>query len=343
VKSQSVGEIGNVPSAASVRMLVSAARKRGVPVRVLERVSSAFDAFEKFARTQADDRASLVTLVSGSAASPGDAHALSARKAAFRGNAHIWGAKVELMVRTALFFPQAGPAPREDLAMVLGDIGLQRLRESEPLNMVRWFRTGDSPGDQPGVPWPGQGATAPAGDRGVTLLPEFSSRPLPRMVARESVLGGVETELVIPAGRPGAVTIYSEQYRENARPDHPSFYDLRLFVTIPVECVVLEMMVPAGLTDPSTARAVVYGRRAHPEHVYDERTTDLLPQRESAMYLGALEHVAPLPGADRHADAVRHVLGAHGRLGTRFDSYRCRVQYPVLHTLLVLRVDAARR
>jgi hypothetical protein len=163
------------------------------------------------------------------------------------------------------------------------------------------------------------------------------------MVARESVLGGVETELLIPAGRSGAVTIYSQQHRENAEVVPHPYYDLRLFVTIPMEAAVLDVMVPAGLTDPSSARAVVYGRRAHPEHVYDERKADLLPQRETAAYLGVLGEPPTVAGADRHHDAVRHVLREHEILGGRFDVYRCRVQYPVLHTLLVLRVDAARR
>src|SRR6185295_12335821 len=122
------------------------------------------------------------------------------------------------------------------------------------------------------------------------------------------------------------------QLNENAESTPHAFYDGRLFVTIPVETVVWELLIPAGLTDPATARVVVYGRRAHPEHVYDERKGDLLPQREIVTYLGALEHLPPIPGAPRHSDAVRHVLKQQGWLGTKFDAYRCRVQYPVLHS-----------
>lgn len=339
VNSEALGDIANVPSAAAAGTLLAAARKRKVPPAVLERISRALERFEEFALAQADDRAGLVTLVSGLSAGPSDAYEINVRKAAFRANAHLWGTKVEMQVRTAISFPKPAPAQVEDVALVIADLGLQRLRESDSLSMVRWFRTGDSPNNElagapPGVPTPKQHA--------VDLMHEFCTHPLPQMVPKTSVLGGVETELVIPTGRAGAVTIYSSQLHENAEPTPHAFYDGRLFVTIPVATVVWELMVPAGLTDPSTARIVAYGRRAHPEHVYDERKADLLPQREIVSYLGALADVPPIPHAPRHGDAVRSVLQKHGWLGTRFDVYRCRIQYPMLHTLLCIRVDSAR-
>src|ERR1041385_4747674 len=217
-KSENVGEIGNVPSPASVRTLLAAGRKRGVPARGWERAGAAFEGFERFASTQADDRASLVTLVTGTPSAPGDPHALAARKAAFRGNASIWGAKVEVLARTVIYYPQSAPGTATDVSLVIGDMGLQRLRESEPLNMVRCLRTGDIP-EQGGGGAPGE-LVADAGegtiDHGLGLLREYCTHPLPRMVPRASVLGGVETELVIAAGRSGAVTIYSEQFRESA-------------------------------------------------------------------------------------------------------------------------------
>lgn len=341
---QTLADIANVPTAASLRTLLAAGRKKRISAEVLERIEKAFQRFEDFAASQADDRAGLVTLLSGLAAGPGEAYEIGVRKAAFRANAHLWGTKVEMQTRTVVSFPRPAPAQSEDVALLLADIGLQRLRESDPLSMVRWFRTGDSPMNLvDGGAGGGAGAPAPRVEHQVDLLEEFCTRPLPRMVPRASVLSGVETELVIPAGRAGAVTIYSSQVHENAEATPHAFYDGRLFVTIPVETAVWELLVPAGLTDPATARFVVYGRRPHPEHVYDERRVDLLPQRETVNYLGAVERVPPIQGAPRHPEAVRHVLEKHGWTGTRFDLYRCRIQYPVLHTLLCIRVDAVRR
>lgn len=339
-KSETLGEIANVPSRASVRTLTAAARKHGVPGRVLDRVATAFEAFDKFAESRADDRASLVTMLGGTTSLPGDSYEVNVRKAAFKANAHIWGNKVEKMIRAVAFHPTPSRPDLEDVALVIGDIGLQRLREGGALNMVRWFRTADTPNQPEAMPGLDLSSLV---DRGVNLLPEFCTHPLPRMVPTPSVLGGIETELVIPTGRSGAVTVYSEQLREKSEAAPHPVYDLRLFVTIPVESVVLDMMVPVGLTNPATVRAVVYGRRPHPEHVYDERMADLLPQRESGMYLGAMEVPPAASGAPRYQEAVRHTLSKNGWLGGKFDVYRLSVEYPVLHTLLCVRADAARK
>jgi hypothetical protein len=147
--------------------------------------------------------------------------------------------------------------------------------------------------------------------------------------------------MVIPPGRSGAVTIYSAQFHENAEETPHPYYDGRLFVTTPVAAVVWDLLIPTGLSDPSTARVAVYGRRTHPQLVYEERKHDLVPQREMISYLGAHELPPPIAGSERYQEVARHVLQQRGWLGTRFDIYRSRVEYPVLHTMLVARVDAA--
>ncbi|MEX2219823.1 MAG: hypothetical protein WD749_13815 [Phycisphaerales bacterium] len=344
VRSEDLSEIANIPSPASARTLLAAARKHGVPARLRDRAAAAFARFDRFAADQADDRAGLVTLLSGAAAPARDSYEINIRKAAFRANAHIWGAKVELMARTVIHHAKPRPLRSEDVALIIGDIGLQRLREGEPLGMVRYLRTGDTPRHHADHPIPTDRPEGPHPvDHGVGLLHEFCTHPLPRIVQKESVLGGFETELVMPAGRSGAATIFSEQFRENAETVPHPYYDVRLFITIPVETAVCDLLVPAGASDPGSARVAVYGRRPHPEHVFDERKADLLPQRESAIYLGTLDQPPAITGSGRHAEAVRYVLHHRGWLGSRYDVYRCRLQYPVLHTLVCLRADATTR
>jgi hypothetical protein len=54
-------------------------------------------------------------------------------------------------------------------------------------------------------------------------------------------------------------------------------------------------------------------------------------------------YVPPLPGEPAHAGAVRHAIESSGWLGTRFDVYRSRVEYPVLFTMFSARVEIAKR
>jgi hypothetical protein len=342
-RSSGLTEVANIPPRSSVRRLVQAAQKHRVSKKLLDRVLAAFTHFEEFTIEQAGDREGLHSLLSGTSSGKNEQYESKIRRSLFRANAHVWGTQVRTQVRTVIWYPKP-EAKAEDVALIMGDIGMQRLRESDPLSIVRWIRTHDSPRNE--VVGDGHAErvhTGPSVDRGVGLLREFCSDPLPEMVPKQSVLGGVETELVIPAGRAGAVTIYSRQIMENGEPTPHTLYDGRMFVTMPVETVVWELLVPAGLTDPASARVAVYGRRPHPEQVYDERARDLLPQHETVRYLGQFEQVPSLEESPRHPEAIRHVLKEFGWLGTRFDVYRSRIQYPVLYTLLCVRVDAARK
>jgi hypothetical protein len=348
----SLVEAVNVPAAPSVRRLLEAARRRKVPREIVDRVAAAFERFEALVVHHAGDREGLNTLLSSTSSGKNDQYEAKIRRSLFRANAFIWGSQVQTQIRTVIWHPRPDK-PFEDVVLVMGDIGMQRLRESEPLSIVRWIRTHDSPGNEVlnagGAGEGGRDGLSPRvqtgtySDRGVGLLREYCSDPLPQMVPKQSVLGGVETELVIPAGRAGAVTIYSRQMMENGEPTPHTLYDGRMFVTMPVQTVIWELLVPAGLTDPASARVAVYGRRSHPEQVYDERPRDLLPQQETVRYLGQPDMLPPVEESPRHPEAVRHVLAEFGWDKIRYDAYRSRIEHPVLHTLVCVRVDAARR
>jgi hypothetical protein len=64
-----------------------------------------------------------------------------------------------------------------------------------------------------------------------------------------------------------------------------------------------------------------------------------------ALQAGEAEKAAParLPGEPAHAEAVREAIHRAGWAGTKFDVYRCRVEYPVLFTMFAARVDVMRR
>jgi hypothetical protein len=176
------------------------------------------------------------------------------------------------------------------------------------------------------------------------VLDEFTSQPRPQLVRQPTPDDRARTEVVFPpSGRAGAVTLYTAQRIAAAIEGEQNSFDANLFVTVPCESLVGELLVPVGLSDPETVRVAVYGRRDDPSQVFDRRTADLLPQRESPMYLGTMETYPPIPGAPRHGDAVRHAMDELAWLGTRFDVYRCSVRYPVLHTFIRLAVDGLRQ
>jgi hypothetical protein len=352
-------ETANVPSLTSAKRLIDAARRRGVKEKTLTRVRNAFERFEDFARAHGGDRAGLISMVSALSGGKDEQFEINTRKSLFRGQSHIWGVHARMAIRTAIYVPRPGQEPGaslerrvDDLGVVTGDVDMVRLRQSDPLVMLRWMET-KRDRDRRVQPPGDAGAAGSAGDNGgaakasgvrVDVLAEFSSNPLPQMISRPVKNGPAETDLVFPPGKTGAVTLYTTELHENIISSGEDMgFASGTFFTMPVEVTVREVLVPVGWSDPATARASVYGRRHHPEQVYEMRTADLLPQREVLEYLGAHDGVPPLSGSPQHAPAVRSVIERHGWGGLRFDVYRCRVDYPLMHSLLLAKIDMVRR
>jgi hypothetical protein len=172
------------------------------------------------------------------------------------------------------------------------------------------------------------------------LLREYCSASLPDITHVPGTAGVVDTEMLVPAaGRAAAVTLYLTHTSPVVANARKSGAGAGMFISVPAAEVINEMLVPVGDTSPPTARVAVFGRRHHPERVFEERAIDLLPQRENALYLGRMTNSPPIDVAPRHQEVVRHVLEKLGLQGQQFDVYRCRVQFPQMHTLVVMRVD----
>lgn len=341
---QPLAEAVNVPARSSVQRLLTAARKRRVPAAVVERLAAAFESFEEFAVAHGGDRTGLLSLVSGIAPDGTEQVELKVRKSLFRGNAHVWGMQVGMVTRTFIVYQRPGAEAVFDGVLVSGYVGMQRLRPGARVAQSEWVGFGNDPAKPlAGSPDPADRAMAEPGQgatQGLEILEDYSTQPLPEFRR----VGDIETEIVFPApGRAGAVTLYTSRYSPGGAQGEQSRFALSPLVSSPIETLVVEVLVPEGLSDPGTASVAVYGRRGAVERTHERRALDLLPQRESVTYLGAREAVPPIPEAARHSDAVRQVLDKLGWLGTKFDVYRCRVQYPVLHTLVCLDVDAVRR
>jgi hypothetical protein len=337
-RSTGLEEVGNVPSLVSASRLVAAARERGASDEVLNRVSNAFERFESFAVEQCGDRAGLVSLISGLTHERSESFELRERRSLFRSNAHVWGLQARAQLRTFIYKPSA---PREGLyrtVAVSGNVGLQGLRRGEPMSISSWFSM--TPGTTPTGAEVGTAAAA-AGNAEFELLKEFCSDPLPEQREVVTENGMVEVEMVIPpAGRSGAVTVYSTQTTPSPGDPHRVNPFAGMFISVPTAEIVTDLLIPAGATDPTTARVSVFGRRHHPEQVFRERRQDLLPQRERVVHYGPNDVVPAIESSPQHGAAVHEVMRRHGLHGLPFDLYRCRVLYPVLHSLIVVRINS---
>lgn len=345
-----LAEIDNIPGGPTMRRILTAAARRKVPRMVTERAASAYERFEALVDEHGGDRDELASLASGIV--PGDANGalreLRVRRTAFKALSHFWGIKTHTAVRTSVFRPNTRDPNAEDLLGVNGNIGLQRLRPGVPLTYA--LRALNSPAhhtDGENTPLeaaPHFSTLRSSLTRGLQFLEDFSTRPLPDMEQRVLPDASVETDILFaPSGKSGAVTLYAAQLVEQSTKGRQNSYAGGGMVRIPCERIVCELLVPVGLSNPATARVAMYGRRDSVDRVYDCRLADLLPQRETAQYLGVLATAPALPGVPRHAGAISHALARAEWQDTRFDVYRCTVEYPMLHTLIALEVDAMPR
>jgi hypothetical protein len=348
---QPLAEAGNVPPRSALIRLLAAADRAKVPTSIVAQVESAYERFETFVSHHGEDRSEVVSMLGGLGFDGSEESLLKTRKSLYRGNATVWGVQTASYVKSVIFHEGKAKDSRTDDAVILnGHIGLQRLRTGAPMALNAFAYAVNQPAALGGA---GKDDLREIADfsaqphrdvRGLEVLAAYSTQPLPEMIARTDHTGKVETDLMFPAsGRAGAIDLYTRQIYFGAAEGEQSQYSSNIAVSLPIETFVTELLVPTGWTDPGTARVGVYGRRGAVERVIEFRAIDLLPQRETITFMGSLEVSPPIAGVPRHPEAVRETLGLLGWTGTRYDVYRCTVQYPVLHTMVRIAVDAMKR
>jgi hypothetical protein len=328
-----------VPRRARLITFLTAARRHGMPAPVLERAEAALDAYEELQREHAGDRETLDTMIGALRTDLADGAAghldERTRRAAFKANSQLWGLQARVTARAMIFFPGRTPGSR-GAAMLSCASGLHAVRPDVPLVVHSASRFVHSePGEQARHAVPGE-------DRSGLLL-EFCDPKPPGVKFRTDVdeRGIIRTTIVAPGiGRRAAVTTFSLAVSEFPRASTDDV-SINVGTYTPSELFHLEMLVPSGIVDPHTARMAVYGCRTDPGAAMERRPDGLVPISEPVVHISDVADVPPAAGIPRWPEAVRYVLDHVGARGLRFDLFRCRVPYPMLHTYTCLTVDIA--
>jgi hypothetical protein len=332
-----VAAIGQVPGRVAMSRLLSAAREKGLAEELTERVEGAFDQFEAFSKEHANNRAMLNALASGVAAGEegGAANDLKWRRSALRDNSHIWGVQAQTTLLCAVLHPSA-EQDGIDALLVGGYARVHALRKQLPLRlMVRSgaFDTQETPAQKPFVR-PNE----------TYLLHDFSTRPFPRLETASDPTGMLETSLWFDGiGKAAAVDVYTAKVVRNATRGEPQpWHGTTKTVTVPSEVLHLDLMVPRGWTNPTTVRTSTHGNPALLESLMQRVPDFEMPVKEAAVYSGNDLRALESPDVARYPEMVRTVLEQLGWAGTTFDIFRCRVRYPIMHSLVHLRVETVK-
>jgi hypothetical protein len=323
-----------LPTVNQLKAVVKAAARAGAKTAACERASAAIEALETYIDVHAGDMGQFEALVArgggregaGSAAS--ESLKLKHRRAAFKTNSQVWELQAKSFAACAIFHETDRGPKSEDVAFFRGYAKLQVLQPNHRLEL----RTHAYMDKQAGVLLP-------------SLIEQYVEGPRPELVSRQ-VDDRVVTYMTFPAlGKSNASTFYTRQLVRNSDSlaEANPFWSTRTMIKVPCELLQLEVWVPAGWSDPTSVFAEAFGCSSSPEQAFESRETDRInvyPLVQTFLNVPS-DEAPPSPEIEKWAEVAETVVKDHGLLGRRFDVYRCRVKYPVLHSVVRLRVNAA--
>jgi hypothetical protein len=338
-----IAEGGGVPGTAAMSRFFDAAAKRGAPAELLEAATASVRDFDAMVKTHAGTRSAFDSMIAALTDRGAEQADLVHRRAAFKANGHIWGVQAKVQLSFFAFQPSAHNEALIDMVSVRGLIGLRRLRRDAAWVVSRMRMANDDGTLRTPL---GQRPLDPAGavPAGVSLLREFCGDPLPtfRTVPTDSGFTNIELDPT-RVGNTSAVTCLLGDVYEDAlvryRDEHNQTHSAQTLVRTPCEVLFHDLLVRADTFGPVQPRVLVYGDHRGVDPAMRGRECDLLGTRETVEYLGRGPDVLHTPEVPRYAEMVRYSLERAGWTPEGFDVYRCRVEYPVMPSSVVVLWD----
>lgn len=325
----------DLPRAVPMGKAMLAGASAGIPAGVLAEAREAYAQFERLVREHAGTRGSFDVMVRGLRSDDAQVH-LRERRNAYRSNSSIWGVQALAKLNCLIIHP-AEDGQVEDSVLVTGHVGLRKLRPGAQVVIAARSATWEADGSVPS----GCGERSAIDRRKVDVLEEFSTRPLPPLATRQPEPGVMETTIEVGnIGNSGELTYFMRDISRAAGRRPQELWGSTSVTRLPAETLVMDMLVPQGWSDAATARVTTYGNLRDCDRAWNRNDADRIPVTEVITYLGRDLDRLQTPLIPRCPELVAHVLGSMGWDRTRFDLYRCVVQYPILHAGVATRVDA---
>lgn len=338
-----LAEGSNVPGAGAMKRFLSAAAKHGVPATYVDECLNALDEFDELIKVHAGNRNAFDSMISGLAAEGSAQIDAQQKRAAFRANSHLWGVQARTQLGCFMYQPAADDPTLIDAAGIRGLLQLRRLRRD-----VSWVITSTRASDDDGVirrdvaiePLDPTVEAPP----GFALLQEFCSRPLPALRRIHHESGVISVELAgSTVGNMSAVTcLLGSIFRKfcpRYRDEHNHAVISQAKVRTPCEVLIFDVLVHEELFRSASPEVFVYGDHRDIDPHPEARKCDLLALRESVVYLGKGPSVMHTPDVPRYTEMIHYAFDRLGWDEARFDVYRCRVEYPVMPSSVVVRFD----
>ncbi len=344
-----------VPGPGRMASFLTAAGRAGIKHELIAEARSAFTEFESLVAEQAGDRGSFNSMVQNFASELSGHEYVKARRQAFRSVKAVFGLQVRTRLNTHVYFPD--PKGEYLSALVVrGTVGLRALRPDFIRPEFRYrqneigFRTGKDPhaprfGEMHAI---GKDLVELAGNRasqpsGVGFLPEYSTNPPPgvRITAADSP----EDEIIIRIepqglGNSGAVSYYMPSLHPRAKRLDDTTDDLKTDngMFSPTEVLITDMLIHDDALPGTTPEVAVYCDTRASGVSWEAAQPYRLPPRETFSMLGRGLGALHSPDVPDYPKILDDLLGRCKADPTRFRCYRSRIEYPLLHSVVSMRV-----
>jgi hypothetical protein len=322
-----------MPGPEPLRRLLRSAEKKKIDPALIRDARAAVDRFEQLIAGEAGDRSALDAIISGWLPDAREKVELIAKQSVFRGMSQLLGTAADLEHHTFVIYPSAPGSDRADQVVLSATRGLRRVRPG----LIVKYDTVQAPG--PLFTVDGQ----PVEDLEGLLLEDFCSRPVPQL--RVDRVGG-HTNYTLSGDDVGirsAVTLVHATFlrssKELRRPpgEGPRQATVAIGVASPTKTLIFDVLLHEDAYPGQQPSLRLY--RATPFSAAPgdpAREADRLDVVQTVQPLG--RGIARFRAAENpsHPDMLRFVCERRGWDGDLLRGFRCRVEYPLYHSEIVV-------
>lgn len=324
-----------VPGPDPMRRFLRAARRRGADPRLVASAEGAVDAFQALIREEIGDRSSLDAMISSWLPQARQEFELRRKQAAFKSISQLKGVSARTNLGTVLLHPSAG-GDRIDVVWIVGLLGIQRWRPGARVKLATRRLASNGAARHP-TTLDGESVD---GIEGLRLDRFCHARPAELEVRRvgETVhylLGGdgfgrkaVFDLLLAEVNLAEMVRVPEEGRRGHVFAE----------VGTPSQALLFDVLVHEDLYPGATPELAIYDTAL--DGVVDvndpAREVDRLDMAEALQHLGPGTSALRTPDVSNYLELLRHVFDSMGWPAGSFQAYRCRIDYPLYGSQVVI-------
>ncbi len=336
----------NVPARVSLDRLLKAASSKRIPAAIIERISSAFDDFDRLVTEHAGDREEFDSLLAAALPEEQEKMLQSSREVMYDAARNIRGVAVEAALYARILCPSRGAPEMLDGCSLIASLGLRRIRRGAHIeHMIRASVNNRSR------------VTSidgrPVSGFADVMLEPFCSRPLPSVSARQGGSGGEQTRYVLDADEVGVkaavdlviadlVPEWCSRYASKERPVLGAAHGPDMAARWQVlDVLVYDGVAPLQEPEVGVYDMVPYGALSRfPD---PDRECDRVAFQPAARYMGTGIEAFRCTHVPRYEEMLAHICAMRDWDSSKFHGYRVEIEYPVYswQTVLTLKLPPA--